>query len=467
MSFVGTGVSAACGWLNRHGGAALSTLLNGLVSYWPLNEQSGTRADVVGSNDLTDNNTVGSVNSGPKGVVGSFVAASSESLSKDADVFAAQNDFSVAVWLDGDATQGGANTRLISRDSNGSWDYALLFNGGGSAWYVLNPTGGLVSVNGSNVGAGMHLLVCGLDTIQQKAWISVDGAAKSYSAAYTGTLALNASKAFTLGSMSGGGNHYQGKMGPVGFWNSAIGDYAIASLFNSGNGKRYADLTDDEKVGLVSYWNLDEASGTRADSHGSNDLTDNNTVGSVINAGGAMDGAAASFVNANNESLSLTGGNFDSPDYSISFWHKPSTVGSTYSFLVTLGDAWNAQIGLVAYRYEDDLYVGSGKDGSGFQAATALQALTDDAWHHVVIWFDSSDSKAKMQINGGSVLETAALDGPRFNATKFRISQEPAGTGFAIDGEMDEVAIWSRVLTEDERAELYALGAGKFYPFTE
>ena len=214
---------------------------------------------------------------------------------------------------------------------------------------------------------------------------------------------------------------------------------------------------------LVSYWPLNEQSGTRYDAVGSNDLTDNNTVGFAA----GKSGNAASFVNANNESLSLTGGNFDSPDYSISFWHKPSTVGSTYSFLVTLGDAWNAQIGLVAYRYEDDLYVGSGKDGSGFQAATALQALTDDAWHHVVIWFDSSDSKAKMQINGGSVLETAALDGPRFNATKFRISQEPAGTGFAIDGEMDEVAIWSRVLTEDERAELYALGAGKFYPFTE
>jgi hypothetical protein len=33
------------------------------------------------------------------------------------------------------------------------------------------------------------------------------------------------------------------------------------------------------------------------------------------------------------------------------------------------------------------------------------------------------------------------------------------------EGRIDEVAVWDRVLTDDERAELYAAGAGKFYPF--
>lgn len=35
-------------------------------------------------------------------------------------------------------------------------------------------------------------------------------------------------------------------------------------------------LTDN----LISWWSLDEASGTRYDSHGTNHLTDNNTVSS-------------------------------------------------------------------------------------------------------------------------------------------------------------------------------------------
>jgi hypothetical protein len=34
-----------------------------------------------------------------------------------------------------------------------------------------------------------------------------------------------------------------------------------------------------------------------------------------------------------------------------------------------------------------------------------------------------------------------------------------------VNGQIDEVAIWSRVLTSDERTELFNAGAGKFYPF--
>ena len=38
--------------------------------------------------------------------------------------------------------------------------------------------------------------------------------------------------------------------------------------------------------------------------------------------------------------------------------------------------------------------------------------------------------------------------------------------GRYLDGQIDEVAIWSRVLTADERAELYALGRGRYYDFS-
>ena len=44
-----------------------SKLLDGLVSYWSLDEQSGARADSVGGNHLTDNNTVLASNAGPSG----------------------------------------------------------------------------------------------------------------------------------------------------------------------------------------------------------------------------------------------------------------------------------------------------------------------------------------------------------------------------------------------------------------
>ena len=80
--------------------APASTLLTGLVSWWKLDEESGTRADAVGTNHHTDNNTVGYA-SGKIGNAANFVAANSESLTLGiAGVIPfGTEDFSVSFWL--------------------------------------------------------------------------------------------------------------------------------------------------------------------------------------------------------------------------------------------------------------------------------------------------------------------------------------------------------------------------------
>ena len=55
----------------------------------------------------------------------------------------------------------------------------------------------------------------------------------------------------------------------------------------------------DDLTNLISHWPLNEVSGTRVDSHGSNDLDDVNTV---TQAAGKI-GKAAEFVNDNDERL--------------------------------------------------------------------------------------------------------------------------------------------------------------------
>jgi hypothetical protein len=73
-------------------------------------------------------------------------------------------------------------------------------------------------------------------------------------------------------------------------------------------------------TGLVSYWELEESSGTRNDSHGSNNLTDVNTVGVAT----GIQGDAADFVRANTESLTITDASQTgldiTGDMSLSFW---------------------------------------------------------------------------------------------------------------------------------------------------
>src|SRR3990167_7395409 len=83
--------------------------------------------------------------------------------------------------------------------------------------------------------------------------------------------------------------------------------------------------TNPGTTGLISWWSLDEASGQRNDSHGSNHLTDNNTV---LSAAGKV-GNAADFEKSNSEFLSIA----DNPnlstgdiDFTIAIWVKPETA---------------------------------------------------------------------------------------------------------------------------------------------
>ena len=196
-------------------------------------------------------------------------------------------------------------------------------------------------------------------------------------------------------------------------------------------------------TGLVSYWPLDEESGTRYDSVGSNDLTDNNTVG--FDTG--VNGAAASFVAANGESLSRA--SFDpGAVWTASYWVRLDAVsGQDISF----------EIQNIVYDF-----TGIGQIyffGTGGAGAYSYAPPAAGEWHHVFLWTDGT--KVYAQRDGGTVWEDTRVSASGANT----LSIGRALPSYYITGRVDEVAIWDRVLTSDERAELYNAGAGKFYPF--
>lgn len=110
--------------------------------------------------------------------------------------------------------------------------------------------------------------------------ISINGAAFT-TAATTGAAGVSGAP-FQIGSRSASPIYFDGRMQTFAF--GASGSDSMATIrdlfYNSGNGIVYADLTSAQKTstGLISMWNLTEESGARADSHGANTLTDNNTV---------------------------------------------------------------------------------------------------------------------------------------------------------------------------------------------
>jgi len=233
----------------------------------------------------------------------------------------------------------------------------------------------------------------------------------------------------------------------------------MTSLYNTGRGKAYADLTADEKVGLVSYWNLDETSGTRYDSHGSNTLTDNNTVTSATNSYPAnLPGTVASFVAANNESLSYASAVTPSAPWSMSGWFYIRSTAAAYESLIDGGDsgADPGQWGLYANAPDAVTKVQLLCRNSG-DSLTAT-GITADAWNLIYIETDGAGNPS-VSVNNGALVTGSLGD---LASTAFHIGKSAPGNYFS--GLASVGAVWNRVLTADERTALFNSGNGAPLP---
>jgi len=427
-----------------------------LVSYWDMDEVSGNRADSHGSNTLTDNNTVTARNSGPAGVVAKFTAATSESLSKTSFSITPNGGYTFAGWFENTSAAGIEHAASIIGQfifSYSNMGHMLVYDNGGFSQTspALTPV----------VDSGLHFVVGWVDESVGKAYYQVDDgtiAEVTYSAPY-----VTPSGTLEVGVWNG--QYYDGRGGRLGAWNRPLTTGERTSLFNSGNGKAYADLTAGEKTGLVSYWNMYETSGSRADSHGSNTLTDNNTVTSVINAGGAMKNVAASFVAANSESLSRatvadvigTG----ATDFTLAVWVKALTVNGS----------------------EGNHIFNGGVNNEGPAVWLLANGATDHrlyAWVPAAPFVSIGDARRWMLIiaeyDAGTPLFRAKAMGSELNSGVWTATGTPTGFddpfyfgrsqtyGRYFDGLMDQPLVWSRILSAQEHADLFNDGVGRFYP---
>ena len=81
--------------------------------------------------------------------------------------------------------------------------------------------------------------------------------------------------AFNIGAINGS-SHFNGKISRVGLWKRLLTTQEKTLLYS--NAPLYYQLSSGLRTGLVSYWDLNGLSGDARDRHGSNDLTDTNTV---------------------------------------------------------------------------------------------------------------------------------------------------------------------------------------------
>lgn len=241
----------------------------------------------------------------------------------------------------------------------------------------------------------------------------------------------------------------------------------IGTLDIDGNTRSDLDIGADEinstqptTTNLISWWALEETSGTRVDSHGSNDLTDVNTVGS---AAGKVS-TAASLTRANQERLTHADNSdlsVGSVDFTLGAWvNATSFSGSSFSAIVTKWPSSYTEYAL----YVNTSSVIVFRPGSLGVSDLTGDTLSTSTWYFVVAWYDTSAELAYLQVNNGvPVSASTTSKNPVDSTGVFAIGAFDASPNDAWNGLIDEAFFFKRVLTADERTWLYNSGAGRAY----
>ena len=230
-------------------------------------------------------------------------------------------------------------------------------------------------------------------------------------------------------------------------------------------------LTDN----IISYWKLEEASGTRYDAvvASANDLTDNNTVGQ----GTGIIGYGADLERDNTEYFSRTDASFagfPTGSFSFSMWVKAESDpadGYDYGLVGKYAGSPNRSLYITYGQYTSKYYLGIAISSNGTTYGTNLDTLglgsyrlVPGTWYHLAFVLTAS-SRCEIFVNGVSVVNTTSsvVSGMFNNAEDFRLGTYDGANGF--DGLLDEVGLWNRQLTDAEITSLYNSGSGLQYPF--
>lgn len=205
-----------------------------------------------------------------------YLSSSSASLNPTGNT-----DFSIGFWVKKTDTM---TQSIVSKWGNSSNKRQWLFR------FVLDSYQFLISADGVNftlldgdsiTATDWNFVVFVHDSVNDEIKISTNGGTFTTTAHSTGVYNAPSPVDFWVGRDESG-QWFDGSIDGLFFYNKALNQSECTSLYNSGNGTAYEDLSASQLTNLTSYWSMNELSGNRIDETGTNTLTDNNTVGSIL-----------------------------------------------------------------------------------------------------------------------------------------------------------------------------------------
>lgn len=204
------------------------------------------------------------------------------------------------------------------------------------------------------------------------------------------------------------------------------------------------------KSGLVAYWKLDEASGTRVDSvAGAYSLTATNTPGSTA----GKVGDAVDLVVGSSQYLSTSSTLTWSGDWTVAGWFRLRTTGANRAAWSSLGSQ-NARVqfqnAVTRYRF---FVSGASVDANTFGA------VSTGVWNFVVCDYTNATTTGRISVNDGAFDSSSSMSPPTTNGG-INVGANQVSAAF-WDGAEDEIGVWTRKLTATEITYLYNTGSGR------
>lgn len=223
-------------------------LLDGLESYWKLDETSGIRRDSHRLNHLTEDSGVTGFAAGKQGNAADLEKNSTARLTivSKSSLSPGDSDFTFAAWVQLEDLQGTENSMLgKSTIAGGQREYQLQHSDVVERFQflvsTLGTTGSLVSVTANNFGippvATWHFVVAWHDSVLDTLNIQINDGTPD-SAPHAAGVFVGTSN-FSIGSMGQNSNHWDGLIDEVGFWRRVLTAEERTALYNAGAGVTY------------------------------------------------------------------------------------------------------------------------------------------------------------------------------------------------------------------------------------
>ena len=259
------------------------------VSYPDVKDYRGHRygnPPTIGGYEFTSYsiaNTRTASTGGPYGRSAQFSSINSQRLSiaSNATLQAPSTSLTVAGWFYFDTISGDIGLVGKGTFNNVAGEYYLYVrNSAIMRFEIGNGTAQSICATSFSTTGAWTFVAGRLDTGNQLVRLRVN-ATNITPVASTSTI-QSASGTFSIGGISNA--FLNGRADSVGLWKRHLTDDELTWLYNEGSGKVYNDLGSSGTIGgnlktsLVSWYELDEPSGTRSDSFGTNHLTASTAV---------------------------------------------------------------------------------------------------------------------------------------------------------------------------------------------